>query len=181
LHIFSVSDGILPYAGLIRDSSGNLYGTASAGGPLSNCWNCGTVFEIINSVPFSTFNAQLAIDTGRHPGFALNATFTLGTGSEGLQPANDAMTLQIANYTLTLPAGSFDQLWNALNAPYAYQGTVNGANLLLTISPLGNNQFQFAGTGSPVTFTGVQNPVPVSLTFGSNSGKTTVNAAFKTN
>lgn len=44
------SDGLLPYAGLIEDAEGNLYGTASAGGIFDpNCasaYSCGTVFKL---------------------------------------------------------------------------------------------------------------------------------------
>jgi uncharacterized repeat protein (TIGR03803 family) len=44
------SDGLLPYAGLIQDVEGNLYGTTSAGGIFDpNCagaFSCGTVFKL---------------------------------------------------------------------------------------------------------------------------------------
>lgn len=42
------SDGAYPYGPLVFDTSGNLYGTASAGGNLSDCSGagCGVVFEI---------------------------------------------------------------------------------------------------------------------------------------
>jgi uncharacterized repeat protein (TIGR03803 family) len=40
-------DGAQPYAGLIFDAAGNLYGEASVGGAYSNCtYGCGTVFEL---------------------------------------------------------------------------------------------------------------------------------------
>jgi hypothetical protein len=134
-------------------------------------------YELVETVPFSSFNADLAIDKGRNPGFLMGSTtFTLGSASTGLQPASEAMTLQIANYTLTLPAGSLHKLWNASNAPYGYEGTVNGVNLVLGIVPLRNNEFQFDAAGSPVTFAGVKNPVTISLTFGNDSGTTSVNA-----
>lgn len=47
-------DGSSPAAGLIMDSSGNLYGTTEAGGTSTNCGTgigsgCGTVFELLNS------------------------------------------------------------------------------------------------------------------------------------
>jgi uncharacterized repeat protein (TIGR03803 family) len=40
------TDGALPYAGLIRDSSGNLYGTTDEGGGCAFIDGCGTVFEL---------------------------------------------------------------------------------------------------------------------------------------
>ena len=133
-------------------------------------------YELIQTVPFSSFDAYLAIATSRHPGFVLTSVFTLGSTSTSPQLANQAMTLQIANYTLSLPAGSFHRLWNASNAPYAYEGTVNGASLILGLVPLGKNEFQFDAAGSPVTLPGVKNPVTVSLSFGNNSGTAEVSA-----
>jgi len=44
LHNFNGSDGFEPFANLIRDSTGNLYGTAFYGGD-PQC-NCGVVFEV---------------------------------------------------------------------------------------------------------------------------------------
>ncbi len=54
LHTFAAnsSDGGLPYAGLVMDGSGNLYGTASLGGVS----NQGTVFELANSSGNFTYN-----------------------------------------------------------------------------------------------------------------------------
>jgi len=47
LHNFDVTDGDLPYAGVIFDASGNLYGTTFEGGNSTSCTSgCGTVFEI---------------------------------------------------------------------------------------------------------------------------------------
>ncbi len=51
LHYFTgqEGDGLWPYAGMIFDSQGNLYGTTSGGGNYSACSNeggCGVVFEL---------------------------------------------------------------------------------------------------------------------------------------
>jgi uncharacterized repeat protein (TIGR03803 family) len=52
LQVFTGStDGGFPYAGLIRDKAGNLYGTGLFGGNLADCTNninngCGVVFKI---------------------------------------------------------------------------------------------------------------------------------------
>src|SRR5581483_6266170 len=46
----SGGDGSLPSAGLIMDSSGNLYGTTAFGGASDSCngYGCGTVYELVN-------------------------------------------------------------------------------------------------------------------------------------
>jgi hypothetical protein len=48
LHDFTGgSDGGFPISNLVFDASGNLYGTASAGGTGSACYGgCGLIFEI---------------------------------------------------------------------------------------------------------------------------------------
>jgi uncharacterized repeat protein (TIGR03803 family) len=44
LYRFNGTDGEAPYAGVVRDSAGNLFGTTSSGGD-STCY-CGTVFKV---------------------------------------------------------------------------------------------------------------------------------------
>ena len=49
LYLFDVTNGAEPYGGLIFDSQGNLYGTASIGGNTSTCGppaGCGVVFKL---------------------------------------------------------------------------------------------------------------------------------------
>jgi uncharacterized repeat protein (TIGR03803 family) len=48
LHSFgNGTDGAQPYAGLIFDGAGNLYGTTVTGGIHKSClYGCGTVFEL---------------------------------------------------------------------------------------------------------------------------------------
>lgn len=57
VHNFVDSDGAYPYAGLVQDTAGNLFGTASTGG-VANCTSayfgeCGTVFKVDTSGQFS--------------------------------------------------------------------------------------------------------------------------------
>jgi uncharacterized repeat protein (TIGR03803 family) len=46
LHSFSGADGKIPSSGLIRDATGNLYGTALRGGVQCSLSGCGVVFKI---------------------------------------------------------------------------------------------------------------------------------------
>jgi uncharacterized repeat protein (TIGR03803 family) len=66
-------DGAYPYAGLVIDSSGNLYGTANAGGrgtcPPQNI-GCGTVFKLVRSTSgwvFQVVYAFLGGNDGQGP------------------------------------------------------------------------------------------------------------------
>jgi len=67
LHTFVQTDGSSPLGGLISDSSGNRYGTTSAGGS-NACYGqagCGTVFKLASSGAFSSlydFGGELKKD-----------------------------------------------------------------------------------------------------------------------
>jgi len=135
-------------------------------------------YELVQAVPFASFKANLVIATGKIPGFALNSSFTLSSGSPALQPLTQTVTLQIANYTLTLPAGSLHPLWNGTDAPLVYDGTVNGAHLVIALISLGNNTWSFNAAGTPVTISAA-NPVPVTLTIGQNTGATSAQAIIQ--
>jgi hypothetical protein len=87
------------------------------------------------ALPFSAFSAKLAIQSGAPPGFDLNGSFTLGTGSNGIQPLNEPMTLQIGTSSITIPAGSFQK--NA-KGRFVFQGVINSVNLQAQIVPLGS-------------------------------------------
>ena len=89
LATFNTSGGSYPYAGLVADSLGNLYGTTYLGGP----GNDGTVFELSGTAhqtvtTLATFNAKtgqrptatLAIDAS---GNLYGTTFQGGTGGFG--------------------------------------------------------------------------------------------------
>jgi uncharacterized repeat protein (TIGR03803 family) len=73
LHDFTSTggDGASPFAGLIMDASGNLYGTTFGGGPLGPFGN-GTVFELVNSS--GTYSEKVLY------------SFT-GTGGDGVGPS----------------------------------------------------------------------------------------------
>jgi uncharacterized repeat protein (TIGR03803 family) len=63
------SDGGYPWAGVIRDSKGNLYGTTYQGGDSVNCpvpYNCGVVFKIDKKGKETILHAFTGYD-GRNP------------------------------------------------------------------------------------------------------------------
>jgi len=73
LHLFVITDGAFPSAGLVQDTAGNLFGTAYQGG-LQNCTNslygCGTVFKVDTTGQFSvlySFKGPEAGPDGAYP------------------------------------------------------------------------------------------------------------------
>jgi uncharacterized repeat protein (TIGR03803 family) len=104
LHTFTGgADGGLPFAGLILDQAGNLYGTAAAGGTGSCSYlsttGCGTIFELKNHNGSWIFNPLYSFQGGTDGEFPVrpltlgpNGTFygtTLG-GGEGTCSFNGA-------------------------------------------------------------------------------------------
>jgi uncharacterized repeat protein (TIGR03803 family) len=63
LHDFTTgtTDGYIPEGGLLRDSSGNLFGTTEAGGSSTNCYGggCGTVFELAYDSGTDTYTEKV--------------------------------------------------------------------------------------------------------------------------
>ena len=133
-------------------------------------------FELVPAVPFSAFSAHLVLLTGHPSGFHLTSRFTLGEASQGLQPLNEVVTLQIAHYSVTLPAGSLHARRKGPHTRYEYEGTVSGTHLVLDLFSLDGNRYEFKAAGSPVAWTDIQNPVTVALSIGPDTGSTTVNA-----
>lgn len=174
LHSFAgpPSDGENPQAGLVQDSAGNFYGTTEQGGSSGSTTNAGqgTVFQlaVASSVPFASLTASLTTTAGPPPGFNLQANFTLGSGSSGIHPSTQALTVQIGNYTLTIPAGSFQPL---PNSKFNYNGTIAGVTVAAQLAMTGPGTYKLHISGSGVDLTGLTNPV-ITITIGDNTGST---------
>src|SRR5208283_5109939 len=77
LHSFDGTDGASPYAALVQDTDGNLYGTTLYGGPnsctypgIGTIFSCGTVFKITPSGTLATlynFCSQSGCTDGQFP------------------------------------------------------------------------------------------------------------------
>jgi uncharacterized repeat protein (TIGR03803 family) len=100
-------DGVRPFGGLIADSAGNLYGTTVEGG----AYGQGVVFKLsgtgfVTATPFSAFQAALGIESGKEPNtdaFQLLSDFSLGQGSNGINPPAEPVALQIGTFSTTIP------------------------------------------------------------------------------
>jgi uncharacterized repeat protein (TIGR03803 family) len=186
LHSFcslaNCADGSMPQGGLIADANGNLFGTTAFGTTSGGESGFGTVFEITGSgfvtgVPFSRLSAALIVSGGRQASFVLDSRFALGANSNGIDPDSQPVTFQVGPYMATIPAGSFRQLAAGHKlGVYGFFGKIGGASLALDVLSLGRNSYQFGAAGTPINLTTVPNPVPISLSIGSNTGSTTARA-----
>ncbi|MFO1370942.1 MAG: HYR domain-containing protein [Candidatus Competibacteraceae bacterium] len=129
--------------------------------------------KVVPLSAFSTFSVdRLGIDQ-RHNTLFLVSKFTLGPTSNGINPVNEPVTLTIANFTTTIPAGAFRK---GRNGVYAFAGKINNVAIEALIIPLGNNRFGFQAAAYGANLTGTRNPVTVRLTIGNDQGTTSVNA-----
>lgn len=91
------TDGCYPYASLISDSSGNLYGTTSGGGSANCPQGCGTAFELV-AQPNKTFSyVQL---------------YAFAGGADGYQPAGGLLFASTGLYGTTTKGGSTNCIEN---------------------------------------------------------------------
>ena len=103
----------------------------------------------------------------------------MGAGGS-INPLTQPVTLQVGNYSVTVPPGSFKQLGQGSKAgSYVYSGTINGVSLQVHIVALGSSSYAFKAAAQPVDLTGLSNPVSVTITIGNNSGTAEAAAKFE--
>ena len=116
----------------------------------------------------ATFEATVGplADDDEDNEFVVNATFTLGAGSDGINPLTQDVTFQVGTFAATIPAGSFE-----------FVGVIDGVSLAVEIIPLGADTFEFKATGTGVDLTGTLIPVTVGLAVGDDGGITILETA----
>ena len=101
----SVTDGAIPYANLIMDASGNLFGTTvftAAGGGLVGATGHGTVFELVMNCPTTT-----AVTSSPNPataGDAVSLTATVTCASPACAGLSPTGTVTFSTSTLSVSA-----------------------------------------------------------------------------
>jgi Beta-propeller repeat len=168
--------------GIAVDTSGNAYVTGDAessdfpivnslpppNDALQGAYDA-FVAKITSLVPFATSSAKLAIRICRPPGFELNEFFILGRSTNGINPLTENVILQIGNFSVTIPAGSFKQNHNGR---FVFHGVTSGVRMEAQIVPLRQNSFAMMAEGVGVNLTGLTNPVTVVLSIGDDTGST---------
>ena len=85
-----------------------------------------------STVPFAAFTLKAEITLGPPSSFEVNASFTLGAGSDGIKPLTEAFTLQVGTFSTTIPAGSFQQ---DPKGRFKFEGVISGVSLEVQIVP----------------------------------------------
>lgn len=120
----------------------------------------------------------LQISSGPPPAFELDATLTLDS-SAAADPLTQPVTIQIGDFTLALPAGSFKTFQEGRNAEtYLFQGVINSTTLKIQITPLGGNQYQIHALDKQVDLTGLDASTTVTVGIGDHSASAGVTATF---
>jgi hypothetical protein len=119
-------------------------------------------------IPFSAFTAKLTVSSFQ-PKFTLASNFTLGSTSNSINPASEAVTLKIGTFTVTIPPGFF-----TLTAPgtYSFFGVISGLTIKASITQTGSKTYTFQATAN-ANLSKTKNPATVTLTIGNDTGTTT--------
>jgi hypothetical protein len=120
-------------------------------------------------IPFSAFTAQLTVSSFQ-PKFTLNSSFTLGSTSNGIFAASEAVTLKIGIFAVTIPPGSF-----TLTSPgtYSFFGVISGLTINAKVTNTGGKSYTFDATAK-ANLRKMKSPTRVTLTIGNDTGTTTV-------
>jgi uncharacterized repeat protein (TIGR03803 family) len=115
------SDGCVPYAGLIFDGSGNLYGTTSYGGA-GNC-DCGTVFEL---------------SPNGGGGWTETVLYSFTGGSDGQNPSQGLVFDNAGNLFGVTPYGGSQNCGNGCGVVFELQHLSGGWSYSTIYSFTGN-------------------------------------------
>jgi DNA-binding beta-propeller fold protein YncE len=109
--------------------------------------------------------------------FEMKAELVLGIGSDGINPPAEVVSLQLGPHTFTLPIRSFV---SGAGGTFLARKVTNDATLAFAIRPLGGKRYQVLSAGKSADLGQAKNPLPVTLTIGSDRGTKSVKAIITT-
>jgi hypothetical protein len=126
------------------------------------------------SVPFASFTAAVAFDRGPRANddeLRVGAVFTLGSGSNGVNPLTEEVALQVGSFSATIPAGAFRRDRFGL---LRFEGSIGGHHVLVILTPLGGGRYAVIAEAETLELPGTRTPVTVALRIGNDAGSVTV-------
>lgn len=125
----------------------------------------------------ANFTGKLDITVGPPSSFDFNGSFTLGSGSTGINPSATGLTLTVGTFSVVVPANSFIKTSKGV---FVCEGTIDGVPLQFRIAPTtATNAYSLQVEASGINMPNATNPVPVKLVLGSNDGSTQVKAQLQ--
>ena len=116
--------------------------------------------------PFSKFKAEVKKELGE---VEVEGTFTLASDSDGIRPLAEAVTIQIGDFSTTIPANSFKETWTGR---LKFEGEVQEMDIEAKIKQLGNRSYKFEIELKAKDKVKDVESVPVSLIVGDDGGTT---------
>ena len=163
-----------PPSGTLIDTG--VVGTVDPGG-ITATFSGVTDFSVFvgfrEPVPFSTFEPEVEIDDDE---FEVEGSFTLGTGSDGIDPITEDATLQVGTFRATIPAGSFELTDSGPFGTAEFEGPIDGVKMEFEIRRLGGSSFEFEVEGQDAGLGGTVNPREIILIIGDDRGSGSVSA-----
>ena len=125
----------------------------------------------MEEVPFANLAARVKIDAEERE-FEATGTFTLGAGSNGIDPMIEDVSLDVGAFAVVIPAGSFRR--DGQRA-FKFEGVVGSARLEVKIDARDGKRFAFKAEGKDAPV-GKTNPVTLRFVIGNDAGSTLVTA-----
>lgn len=157
---------IREFRGRIRPGQTRVYSVRDPSGPEAK-------FRVVPFTPFADLSVNLEVAGAAPPSFQIAGNLDLGSASSGFDPLHQPVSIRLASYAVTIPAGSFVQ---ASPGTYKFDGAIQGATIRSQITRKGAGRFAFRMTVRGIDMSAAINPVRVLLLLGGNAGSTSVNA-----
>ena len=124
--------------------------------------------------PFDFFSVEVELEEDDDGGeFGVDdGFFILGADSNGIDPLTEDVTLEIGSFSVTIPAGSFEED----DDEFEFEGVIDGVELEVTIEGHRGATFSVEASGEGADLAGTVNPVTVVLTIGDDRGEVVVEA-----
>ena len=119
--------------------------------------------------PFAAFWVEFEQEDDE---FEVEGTFTLGEGSDGIDPLMEEVTVRIGTYEITIPMGSFtlDD-----DGEFEFDGVIDGMEVEMEIELEEDGTFEFEVEVEGDALPELDEPLEVTLTIGHDEGIATAN------
>jgi len=127
-----------------------------------------------DSPPFDGFKAALQVLTLSK--FAFEAVVNVDADGPGLKPLEEAVQLALGSeFSTTIPAGRFRRVTSRI---FTFSGTLEGVPVAAVITQLESRKFVVAIGAAGVNLSGIDNPLPVRLSIGEQTGQALIKPRF---